>query len=362
MNIADLFTDLKVVEFASALAGPSVGMFFAECGATVTKIENSTTGGDVTRRWKHPNEEVDHPFSAYYHSTNWHKEVVMLDLSRDDDHQRMLSILKDADIILANFKPGSASRYGLDYDRIARTYPKMIYGQISAYGAQDPRPGFDALLQAESGWMSINGPEGSQGMKVGLPIIDILAGHQLKEGILAALYLRTQTGRGSHVHVSLFDAAISALSFQASTYLNLGIIPTPYGSQHPNIAPYGDIVMTNDGTSYLLAVGSDRQFGALSTLLKHPEWSSDARFINNATRVFNREELTILIQSMVGDLVSRDFEVLCQQYKVPCGRIKLMDEVFDEDTRSRLLLDQVDQDEISYRVRTAVFDIKHFSH
>ena len=250
------FHDLTIVELASVLAGPAVGMFFAELGAQVIKVENPLTDGDVTRTWKHPSENQTHKSSAYYHSVNWQKNSVFLNAKIPAEKEQILDLIKSADIVISNFRSSTAEKLGLDYKSISDLCPHIVFGEISAYGEEIDRPGFDALLQAETGWMHMNGQAKGPPTKMPVAMIDLLAAHQLKEGLLVALIQKLKTGQGGKVSVSLYDAAVSALANQASNYLNLDIIPRRKGSQHPNIAPYGDIFRTKEGDLILLAVGS----------------------------------------------------------------------------------------------------------
>lgn len=358
MNTDSIFKDLVVIELASALAGPSVGMFFAELGAKVIKVENKITGGDVTRRWKIPAEDPNDAFSAYYHATNWGKESHLLNLKNSADQERVYEWIKEADIVISNFKYGSSVKLGMDYKTIKKYNPRIIYANVYAYDEDDPRPGFDAVMQAETGWMYMNGQKDGPPTKAPLPIVDILAGHQLKEGILIGLLQRAKTGEGSHISVSLYDASVSAMTNQASTYLNLGIIPERIGSQHPSIAPYGDVVHTIEGTNYLLAVGTQEHFESLCDVISREGIKTDQRFITNSLRLANRNELVSLIQDAVGLLSAEAFESRCEEYGVPFGQIRNLGQLFAEEDGQELILEEKMEDgRISKRVKTVVFKV-----
>ncbi len=357
-NTGKLFKDLVVLELASALAGPAVGMFFSELGAKVIKVENKTTGGDVTRRWGHPSEDKDDPTSTYYFCVNWGKEVLMLDLREQAARNQIYEIVKKADVVVSNFKFGSATKLGMDYQRLKAINPRIVYGNVYAYDEDDPRPGFDAVLQAETGWMYMNGESDGLPTKVPLPIIDILAGHQLKEGILIGLLKREQTGEGCHISVSLYDASVSAMANQASTYLNLGIIPARIGSQHPSIAPYGDVVRTSDGIDYLLGVGTQEHFDSLCDALELTSMKNDIRFTSNKERLKYRAELVQSLQEAVCTLTASEFESKCDLHGVPLGPIRNLEQVFAEEDGQELILKEVSKDgQMSKRVRTVVFKI-----
>lgn len=358
MVIDSIFKDLVVVELANALAGPSVGMFFAELGAQVIKIENVGVGGDVTRRWKLTSEADDDPYSAYYFCTNWGKEVSMMNLKDPKDQSKVNDLVKKADIVIANFKSGSAAKLKMDYEALSSINARIIYGSITAYGEDDPRPGFDALIQAETGWMSMNGSADGLPTKIPLPLIDILAGHQLKQGLLVALLQREQTGEGCKVSASLYDSSLAALANQSSTYLNLDITPKRMGSAHPSISPYGDVVRTSDGIDYLLAVGTDDHFANLSIVIGRPELSSDERYINNHCRLENRKSLMSIIGTEVRNMTAEEFEHSCDTHNVPLGPVRDLAQVFaDKKAKDLILEEKLENGRISKRVQTVVFKI-----
>ncbi|MEM7656213.1 MAG: CaiB/BaiF CoA-transferase family protein, partial [Bacteroidota bacterium] len=286
-----MLSELFVLDLSSVLAGPAVGMFFAELGARVVKIENPKTQGDVTRSWKLPQEDPSMPDSAYHHSINWGKDIHFLDIADPSNRPQVEGWIQQADIVLTNFKPGSEKKLGLDYPTLAQLNPRLIHASVNAYGADNPRPGFDALIQAETGWMYMNGEADGPPVKLPVALIDVLAAHQLKQGILLALLQRERSGTGSQVQVSLFDASLAALTNQASNWLNVGVKPTRKGSQHPNIAPYGDIFSTQDGRDILLGTGTQRQFEQLCHLLAVPDLATDPRFLTNRLRLQHRSAL-----------------------------------------------------------------------
>ncbi|MEL6853359.1 MAG: CaiB/BaiF CoA-transferase family protein, partial [Bacteroidota bacterium] len=359
MQEQGFFQGLKVVELASVLAGPSVGMFLAELGAEVIKVENAQTGGDVTRAWKLPVEDPAQAFSAYYHSVNYGKKRVLRDLKQPDHLAEVKQWIGAADIVVANFKAGSAEKLGLDYSSLSKGHSRLIYVNLTAYGPNDPRPGFDALIQAETGWMSMNGyPEGPPA-KLPVALMDILAAHQMKEGLLIALLARERTGQGSEVQVNLFDSSLSALANQASNWLNLGYLPQPMGSRHPNIAPYGDILFDKDGKGLLLSTGTEQHFKALCEALGRPALATHPHFETNALRLQNRDELVALLQAAAG-VMSR--EVLIKKLGeagVPASPIKDLEAVFDQPTRDRMVLSEVHEDgSTSQCVKTVAFQIR----
>ncbi|MCX6296683.1 MAG: CoA transferase, partial [Bacteroidetes bacterium] len=211
-----IFKDLKVIELANVLAGPAVGMFFAELGAQVIKIENKSTNGDVTRSWKIAKEDQKINSSAYYASVNWNKKSMFLDLKDASDKSKIIELIKEADIVISNYKKGDDIKLGMDFETLKKTNPTLIYAHISGFGEENSRTAFDIVLQAETGFMFMNGTKESGPIKMPVALIDILAAHQLKEGVLVALIKRMQTGNGSKVSVSLYDSAIASLANQAT--------------------------------------------------------------------------------------------------------------------------------------------------
>lgn len=332
-----MFTQLRVLELASVLAGPSVGQFFAELGATVIKVENLKTGGDVTRSWKSAREQTDDR-SAYFCSVNWGKKSVALDLETTIGKNAVAKLAESSDIVIASYKPGDAEKLGVDYESLRKRNPKLIYGQVTGYGPQNKRVGYDAVIQAEAGFMYMNGEPGGASLKMPVAFVDILAAHHLKEAILIALLNRERNDTGAFVEVSLFDAAVSSLANQATNWLVSGILPGKQGSAHPNIAPYGDVFSTADGKEVLLAVGTDKQFTELCGLLDLHHLVSDSSYINNRARVVNRASLGEQLSASISRLSATEFIDKCHQSNVPAGVVQSMQEVFELPEARRLLL------------------------
>ena len=345
--------DLKVVELAGVLAGPSVGLFFAELGAQVIKVENPKTEGDITRKWKLPVEDINAPTSAYFASVNWNKQHVFLDYTAQNDLQQIYMLIKEAEILICNWKMYDSVKYKLDYATIKKINPNIIYANISGFGENDPRVAYDIVLQAETGWMFMNGTPETQAQKIPIAIVDLFAAHQLKEGILVAYIHKLKTGKGAFVSVSLYEAAIASLANQAANYLNTGIIPQRTGSLHPNIAPYGEIITTGDGNEFVLAIGTDKQFYALCVLIGCEDLIKDVRFNSNSSRVINRTILFELIKDTFLSFKSDDLIEKCITANIPIGAIRNMQEVFENSIASDLIL----KDEIGNRVRSVIFKI-----
>lgn len=346
-----MFTNLKVIELANVLAGPAVGMFFAELGAKVTKIENSKTGGDVTRSWKLPSEDPQSPVSAYFCSVNWNKEHLFLDLTKKEEREKVHALVKEADIVISNYKTGDDVKLEMDFETLSALNPRLIYGRITGFGDDDTRVAYDLVLQAETGFMSMNGTEESGPVKMPVALIDILAAHQLKEALLIGLLERERTGKGSCFSVSLYDAAIASLANQASNWLMAGQVAQRQGSLHPNIAPYGEVFETLDNRLLVLAVGSDAQFRALCSVLGDEKIAGDPAFSTNALRVKNRtglaELLAPLIRKFTRDALLAEFT----NRGVPAGAIRPVDEVFAQQRAQQLVASDAD----GKRVRTIAF-------
>jgi crotonobetainyl-CoA:carnitine CoA-transferase CaiB-like acyl-CoA transferase len=319
----DLCSELKIIELASVLAGPSVGAFFAEFGASVIKVENPRTSGDVTRSWRTAGEQNTSDISAYFASVNFGKRSLALDISQQQGRAVLYALLGAADVIIASYKPGDAEKLGVAYDEVKKHNPSIIYGHITGYGNDSSRAGYDAIIQAETGFTSMNGT--NEMCKMPVALMDVLAGHQLKEAILMALWSREKTGSGCYIPISLYDSALSGLVNQASNFLNAGHVPKPLGSDHPNIVPYGTLYQCKDGQYLILAVGNDKQFAELMDILK---LEINPKFETNHGRVQNREEL----KSVLADsLKSMDRDALLEKLhdaSIPAGELNDMEHVF----------------------------------
>lgn len=339
-----LFKDLVVVEVANVLAGPLVGMFFAELGATVIKVENPTTRGDTTRQWKLPTETTESTLSAYFSCANWGKQSIGINFSNPEGRGILLDLVRRADVFLQSFKPGDERKYQLDYPALKTINRQLIYAHITAYGTDDSRTGFDAILQAESGFTAINGDSDGQPTKMPVALIDLMLAHQLKQALLLALIERLQTGQGSYITVSLLQSGLAALANQATNFLVAGQIPRRAGSDHPNIVPYGTVFHTVDHRHIVLAIGTDAQFQALCTVLELPEFSTNERFRSNQQRVINRAILKSVLAERIGQLTHDDLLDRLKQRRVPAGSVLSMDEVFEQPQAQALLMESLQAD------------------
>lgn len=346
----NLFKDLKVVELASVLAGPLTGTFFSELGAHVIKIENKLTNGDITRTWKLPSEDKNASVSAYYCAANYSKQVLLLDLKNTDDYQTLISHIKEADIIISNFKPESAKKLRLSYDDLKKHHEAIIYAEIIGFENNVPRPAFDVVLQAETGFMYMNGEPNGNPIKMPVALIDVLASHHLKEAILCAIINKLKTGKGKHIQVSLFDSALASLANQATNWLMAGHIPQAMGSKHPNIAPYGDMYKTKDGKIIVLAVGTNKQFALLCDLLT---LSKDG-FETNGQRLVKRELLNKKISSCIIKKTAKYWNTKLVKNNIPFGIIKNMKEVFEDTKTRKMLLKETIEGVDAIKMRTAL--------
>lgn len=350
--------NLKVVELASVLAGPAVGMFFAELGAEVIKIENKTTGGDVTRSWKLPSENPEAHGSAYFYSVNYHKQYLMLDLQSVTDREKVYEILRGCDVVISNFKKSSAVKLGMDYETVKKLNPTVIYGQIYGYDERDETPAFDVVLQAEAGFMYMTGERGRGAVKMPVAMIDLLAAHQLKEGLLLALLGRERTGKGAFVSTSLYESAVASLANQATNWLMAGHIPQRIGSEHPNIAPYGDVFKTADNKELVLACGTEKQWQSLCKILIMNDLVKDKRFKTNALRVKNRVKLNKILRGVIKDFERDELLNLLKMGQVPAGAIRDMREIFENETAQNMVLEEVlTETTVTKRVKTVAFKI-----
>jgi crotonobetainyl-CoA:carnitine CoA-transferase CaiB-like acyl-CoA transferase len=349
---------LKVVELATVLAGPAVGMFFAELGADVIKVENKKDGGDPTRGWKSGHESKEDKASAYYHCVNWNKKIVFLNLLEAADRAELENFLKSADILIVNFKKGDAEKFDLKSSVLRERYPTLIIAEVLGFEKEE-RVAYDAVLQAEAGMMSINGNPGDEPLKLPIAFIDVLAAHQLKEGVLLALLKRAQTGNGAIVKTSLYRSALASLINQSSTYLNTNKVPQQLGSLHPNIAPYGETIRSKDGQPILLAVGTDGQFRSLCDILKNENISADTRFQTNADRVKNRAALKETLAEEFKKFDANSLLNQLHQSKVPAAKIRKLDEVLSDEMAKEMVLEQIEPDgKISKRMATVAFKLE----
>ena len=350
------FKDLTVIELASVLAGPSVGVFFAELGAKVIKVENNKTGGDVTRSWKLASEDKSHPFSAYYCSVNWGKESWFMDFKNKEDRQKLDQAISKADLVVANFKPGGAVKLRLDFDSLKKLNPTLIYGEITGFGTQN-RTAYDVVLQAESGFLSISGTENEELCKIPVALIDVLAAHQLKEGLLLALLQHQREVKALKVTVSLYDTALASLVNQGTNWIMGGHIAKPMGTLHPNIAPYGELFTCKDGKKVVLAIGTNQQFLKLCEVLECKNIIANERFLDNQLRVKNRLKLAKELSKAIDNFNREELMQLLLENQVPAGALRNMKEDFELPEAQDLLQKETKEGKPLTAVKSVIFKI-----
>lgn len=313
-----------VVDLSRVLAGPYAGMLLGDLGATVLKIEEPAQGDD-TRRWGPPFTASGE--SAYYLAVNRNKKGIALDLRRDAGRAILDELLARADVLIENYKSPTRVAFGLEPERVAARFPRLVHAAISGFGASGPfasRPGYDSVAQAASGLMSITGAASGAPAKVGVAISDLAAGLQACVGILAALRHRDATGQGQFVDVSLFDASLGLLANVASAVLVSGEAPVRWGNAHPSIVPYEVFEASDRG--FMLAVGNDRQFRALADCLGEPAWGSDPRFATNPARVAHRAALVAMLRERFSAKPADAWLAALEAAGVPAGSVRSVPE------------------------------------
>lgn len=318
---------LVVLDLSRVMTGPFCTMLLADMGARVIKVEQRD-GGDDTRAWGPP---FDRGESLYFRSVNRNKESLTLDLKHPGGRGVLDRLLARADVLVENFRPGTLERQGLGYEQLAPSYPRLVYCSISGFGRQGPRrdqPGYDVVIQAEGGLMSVTGAEDGAPYRMGLPISDIVAGLYAAHGVTLALLARERTGSGQLVDVALLDAAVSLLTYHATRYFATREPSRRMGNGHPSIAPY-DTFATSDGVM-VLAVGNDAQWARFCTAAGLESLASDPRFATNPDRVAHRDALTAILQAHLRTRTRSTWIALVGGAGVPCGSVRDVGETLDD--------------------------------
>jgi crotonobetainyl-CoA:carnitine CoA-transferase CaiB-like acyl-CoA transferase len=315
-------TGLLVADFSRILAGPYATMLLADLGADVIKVEGP--GGDDTRTWQPP---VRDGVATYYLGVNRNKRSIALDLRDPADRAAGQELARRADVFIENFRPGGLTRFGLDYDSVSAANPAVIYASISGFGSGPkgaPLPGYDLIVQAMSGLMSLTGDPAGEPYRAGVAVFDVMAGLHATIGILAALNHRHETGGGQHVEISLLASAMSGLVNQTSAYVAGGVVPFRMGNSHPSLFPY-EPLPCSDG-DLVVTAGNDVQFRKLTEVLGIPELADDPRFARNEDRTANRDELRPLLVERLRTRTKLEWfrEVIAAG--VPCGPINTVDQ------------------------------------
>jgi crotonobetainyl-CoA:carnitine CoA-transferase CaiB-like acyl-CoA transferase len=311
---------LLVADFSRVLAGPYCTMLLADLGADVIKVESPA--GDDTRGWVPPSRDG---VSTYFLAINRNKRSVALDLRGPGDRGLAFELARRADVLVQNFKPGGLARFGLDYDSVRAANPAIIYASITGFGTGGGAdlPGYDLMVQAMSGLMSLTGEPDGPPLRAGISLFDVICGLHTAVGILAALHQRGRTGTGQHVETNLLSSALSGMVNQTSAYAAGGVVPRRMGNSHPSLVPY-EPLPTGDG-DLIVTSGNDRQFAALCQVIGAPELAADPRFATNAGRTANREALRpLLIERLASRSAADWFRVLIAA-GVPCGPINTVE-------------------------------------
>jgi crotonobetainyl-CoA:carnitine CoA-transferase CaiB-like acyl-CoA transferase len=312
---------LVVADMSRVLAGPYCSMLLGDMGATVIKVEGPA--GDDTRTWVPPEKDG---VSTYYLSIGRNKRSVVLDFDDPDDRDLAAELLRRSDIAIENFKPGGLRRFGLDYDSVAESNPGLVYLSISGFGTSEGAwlPGYDLIVQAVSGLMSLTGDADGPAFRAGISVFDVMAGLHGLIGVLAALHQRTATGRGQHVEVNLLSSAMSGLVNQTAAYTAGGVVPQRMGNAHPSLFPYE--VMPTADRDMIITAGNDRQFRSLCEVLGLSDVPDDPRFGSNADRTRNRDELRPLLLAELARWKAEDLFLALNKAGVPCGPINTIGE------------------------------------
>jgi len=330
---------IKVLDLSRVLAGPWCAQMLGDLGADVIKVERPIAGDD-TRHWGPPylhtddGEKTDQ--ASYYTCCNRNKRSITIDMATPEGQALIVELARDADILVENFKVGGLKGYGLDYESLKKINPRLIYCSVTGFGQTGPyapRAGYDLMVQAMSGMMSITGhPDGEPGggpLKVGVAVTDVFTGIFSCSSILAALHARHRTGEGQHIDMALLDVGMSVLANQAVGYLNANVIPERAGNIHPSVGPYQDFP-SKDG-NVLLAIGNDGQFARFCAATGNADWSQDARFTKNSDRIINRKALAELLYPLMKTRTTAEWIKLLEDKAVPCGPINNIAEAFDDD-------------------------------
>jgi crotonobetainyl-CoA:carnitine CoA-transferase CaiB-like acyl-CoA transferase len=329
---------IKVLDLSRVLAGPWCTQILADLGADVVKIERPGVGDD-TRTWGPPfikdADGNDTDQASYFTACNRNKRSVTIDMATPDGQALLKQMAAQADIVVENFKTGGLKQYGLDQESLRAANPRLIYCSVTGFGHDGPyaeRAGYDLMIQAMTGMMSITGrPDDVPGggpLRVGVALTDLFTGVYASTAILAALQVRDRTGEGQHIDMALLDVGMAILANQASAFLNTGKAPQRQGNTHPSLAPYQDFP-TQDG-SMLLAVGNNGQFARFCEAAGHPEWSADARFASNTLRVKHRGVLIPMMEELTRTRTTADWVTLLEDKAVPCGPINDIAQAFDD--------------------------------
>jgi crotonobetainyl-CoA:carnitine CoA-transferase CaiB-like acyl-CoA transferase len=317
---------LKVIDLSRVLGGPYCAQMLADHGADVIKIEPPQ--GDETRLWGPPFDAEG--ISAYYAGINRNKRTVALDLAKPDGRTVLLKLLEDADVLIENFKTGTMEKWGLGYDTLSQKHPTLVHARVSGFGADGPLggyPGYDAMVQASAGLVSVNGAPEAGPVRIGVPVVDLSTGMNACMGILMALFERTKSGKGQFVDATLYDSAIALHQPHAPNYFMAGLKPKLYGNSHGNLAPYANF--PTRGRNIVIGAGNDGQFRKLCAMLGKPEMADDPRFKTNKDRLANKAAMEAQLRELTKDRDGEAFANELMMNGVPSGAVQEVPDVME---------------------------------
>ncbi len=318
---------LKVIDLSHVLGGPYCGQMLADHGADVIKIEPPQ--GDETRTWGPPFDKEG--ISAYFAGINRNKRTIALDLSKPEGREVLLKLLGEADVLIDNFKTGTMEKWGIGYaDTLANKFPRLVHARVSGFGEDGPLggfPGYDAMVQASAGLVSVNGSPESGPVRVGVPVVDLSTGMNACIGILMALYERNRSGKGQFIDATLYDSAIALHQPHAPNYFTAGQKPKLVGNSHGSLVPYSNF--PTKGRNIAIAAGNDGQFRKLAQMLGKPELAQDPRFKTNKDRVAHRRELEAELRELLKDRDADSFSIELMKGGVPSGAVLEVSDVME---------------------------------
>jgi formyl-CoA transferase len=317
---------LKVIDLSRVLGGPYCAQMLADHGADVIKIEPPQ--GDETRLWGPPFDQDG--ISAYFAGINRNKRTVALDLSKPEGRTVLLKLLEDADVLIENFKTGTMEKWGIGYDTLSPKFPKLVHARVSGFGADGPLggfPGYDAMVQASAGLVSVNGAPDAGPVRIGVPVVDLSTGMNACIGIMMALFERTRSGKGQFVDATLYDSAIALHQPHAPNYFMAGLKPRLFGNSHGNLAPYANF--PTKGRNIVIGAGNDGQFRKLCKMLGKPEMADDPRFKTNKDRLANKAALEAELAALTRDRDGESFANELMVNGVPSGAVQEVPDVME---------------------------------
>ena len=329
---------VTILDLSRILAGPYCSMMLGDLGAEVLKIEPPF--GDDSRGWGPPFSAGE---SAYFLAVNRNKKSICINLKTEGGRDVLHRFVGIADVLVENFRPKTLERLGFGYDQLREDHPRLVYCSISGYGHSGPlreRPGYDAVMQGEGGWMHLTGEPDGPPLKIGASLADIVTGMMAAQGIVSALYARNRSGKGQKIDVALFDSVMATLCYQAQGYLLTNKVPSRIGNRHPSLTPY-ETFATADG-HLILGVGNDRLWKRFCSAVERPDLD-EPRFKTNALRVENHSELKICLDRLFKSAPTRHWQECLDAAGIPVGRVRSVDEVFENpQVAARRMLIEVD--------------------